>query len=59
MYFNNGNPDLYGIRGVKYIRCSHDDQVLHGDTLDAQNAILDEFITLNRMQLVDTFIDEA
>lgn len=59
MYFNNGNPDLYGVRVVKYIRCSHDDQVLHGDTLDAQNAILDEFITLNRMQLVDTFIDEA
>lgn len=59
MYFNNGNPDLYGVRVVKYIRCSHDDQVLHGDTLDAQNAILDEFIALNRMQLVDTFIDEA
>lgn len=59
MYFNNGNPDLYGLRAVKYIRCSHDDQVLHGDTLDAQNAILDEFITMNRMQLVDTFIDEA
>ena len=48
MYFNNGNPDLYGLRAVKYIRCSHDDQVLHGDTLDAQNAILDEFITMNR-----------
>lgn len=59
MYFNNGNPDLYGLRAVKYIRCSHDDQVLHGDTLDAQNTILDEFITMNRMQLVDTFIDEA
>ena len=59
MYFNNGNPDLYGLRAVKYIRCNHDDQVLHGDTLDAQNTILDEFITMNRMQLVDTFIDEA
>lgn len=59
MYFNNGNPDLYGIRVVKYIRCSHDDQVLHGDTLDAQSEILDEFIKLNRMQLVDTFVDEA
>lgn len=53
------NPDLVGVRVVKYIRCSHDDQVLHGDTLDAQNAILDDFIQMNHMILVDTFIDEA
>lgn len=52
-------PELFGLRVVKYIRCSHDDQVLHGDTLDAQNELLDEFILVNRMILVDTFIDEA
>lgn len=53
------DPRLYGMRVVKYIRCSHDDQVLSGDTLDAQDSILDEFIRANRMVLVDTFIDEA
>lgn len=53
------NPDLVGVRVVKYIRCSHEGQVLHGDTLEAQNLILDEFIATNKMVLVDTFIDEA
>lgn len=52
-------PELFGLRVVKYIRCSHDGQVLHGDTLEAQDALLDEFIKVNRMVLVDTFIDEA
>lgn len=58
-YFNKPNPDLVGVRVVKYIRCSHDDQVAHGDTLEAQNSILDEFIAANKMILVDTFVDEA
>lgn len=53
------NPDLVGVRVVKYIRCSHEGQVLHGDTLEAQNLILDEFIATNKMVLVDTFVDEA
>ena len=52
-------PELFGLRVVKYIRCSHDGQVLHGDTLEAQDALLDEFIKVNRMVLVDTFVDEA
>ena len=52
-------PELFGLRVVKYIRCSHDGQVLHGDTLEAQDSLLDEFIKVNRMVLVDTFIDEA
>ena len=52
-------PELFGLRVVKYIRCSHDGQVLHGDTLEAQDALLDEFIKVNRMVLIDTFIDEA
>lgn len=59
MSFFNPNPALFGVRVVKYIRCSHDDQVLHGDTLEAQEMILDEFINVNKMVLVDTFIDEA
>lgn len=59
MTFTQSCPELYGMRVVKYIRCSHDDQVLHGDTLDAQNEILDDFIQKNRLTLVDTFIDEA
>lgn len=58
-YFNKPNPDLVGVRVVKYIRCSHDDQVSHGDTLEAQSSILDEFISANKMILVDTFADEA
>lgn len=52
-------PELFGKRVGKYIRCSHDGQVLHGDTLEAQNALLDEFIAVNHMILVDTFVDEA
>ena len=52
-------PELFGLRVCKYIRCSHDGQVLHGDTLEAQDALLDEFIKVNRMVLVDAFIDEA
>ena len=59
MSYFNFNPDLVGVRVVKYIRCSHEGQVLHGDTLEAQNLILDEFIVTNKMVLVDTFIDEA
>lgn len=57
--YSGSNPELYGLRVVKYIRCSHDNQVLHGDTLEAQNEILDDFIKRNRLKLVDTFIDEA
>lgn len=59
MTFTQSCPELYGMRVVKYIRCSHDDQVLHGDTLDAQNEILDDFIQKNHLVLVDTFVDEA
>lgn len=59
MSYCNFNPDLVGVRVVKYIRCSHEGQVLHGDTLEAQNLILDEFIVTNKMVLVDTFVDEA
>lgn len=59
MSYFNFNPDLVGVRVVKYIRCSHEGQVLHGDTLEAQNLILDEFIATNKMVLVDTFVDEA
>ena len=59
MYYTQSMPELYGMRVVKYIRCSHDDQVLHGDTLEAQNEILDDFILRNHLVLVDTFVDEA
>lgn len=52
-------PELFGLRVVKYIRCSHDGQVEHGETLEAQDLILDEFIHVNHMILVDTFVDEA
>ena len=59
MYMTQSAPELYGVRVVKYIRCSHDDQVLHGATLEAQNEILDDFIARNHCVLIDTFIDEA
>ena len=57
MYMTQSVPELYGVRVVKYIRCSHGDQVLHGDTLEAQNEILDDFIARNHCVLIDTFID--
>lgn len=57
--YSGSNPELYGLRVVKYIRCSHDEQVLHGDTLEAQNETLDDFIQRNRLKLIDTFVDEA
>lgn len=53
------NTELFGLPVAKYIRCSHENQVLHGDTLEAQNEILDDFIKRNHLKLVDTFIDEA
>lgn len=59
MMLFRANPELCGLRVVKYVRCSHEGQVLHGDTLEAQNEILDEFIVQNKMILVDTFVDEA
>lgn len=59
MSFFTPNPSLFGLRVVKYIRCSHEDQARTGETLDAQNMILDEFIRVNKMILVDTFVDEA
>lgn len=58
-YYSQSCPELLGMRVVKYIRCSHDDQVLHGDTLEAQNEILDDFVLKNHLILVDTFVDEA
>ena len=51
MSFFTPNPQLFGLRVVKYIRCSHDDQVLHGDTLEAQDLILEDFIKVNRMKI--------
>lgn len=59
MYYTQSSPELYGMRCVKYIRCSHEDQVQHGDTLEAQDEILDDFIKKNKLVLVDTFVDEA
>lgn len=59
MSFFTPNPALFGMRVAKYIRCSHEDQVLHGDTLEAQDMILNDFIRVNKMVLVDTFVDEA
>ena len=59
MFYTQSCPELYGMRVCKYIRCSHDDQVMHGDTLEAQNEILDDFIKKNHLVLVDTFVDEA
>lgn len=59
MFYTQSCPELYGMRVAKYIRCSHDDQVAHGDTLEAQNEILDDFIIKNHLVLVDTFVDEA
>lgn len=58
-FYTQSCPELYGMRVAKYIRCSHDDQVAHGDTLEAQNEILDDFILKNHLILVDTFVDEA
>lgn len=52
-------PELFGMRVVKYIRCSREDQVIHGETLEAQSSLLDEFIEVNKLILVDTFVDEA
>ena len=46
-------PELFGLRVVKYIRCSHDGQVLHGDTLEAQDALLDEFCLLYTSDAAD------
>lgn len=59
MLYTQVMPELFGMRVVKYIRCSHDDQVTNGDTLDAQNEILDDFILRNHLVFVDTFVDEA
>lgn len=59
MLYSQSMPELRGLRCAKYIRCSHEDQVLHGDTLEAQDEILDDFIMRNHLVLVDTFIDEA
>lgn len=59
MFYTQSCPELYGMRVVKYIRCSHDDQVAHGDTLEAQNEILDDFVLKNHLVLIDTFVDEA
>lgn len=59
MFYTQSCPELCGMRVCKYIRCSHDDQVMRGDTLEAQNEILDDFIQKNHLVLVDTFVDEA
>ena len=58
MSFFTPNPQLFGLRVVKYIRCSHDDQVLHGDTLEAQDLILEDFIKVNRKRSIGgTLVD--
>lgn len=59
MSYSRFNSHLVGMRVAKYIRCSHPGQVKEGETLEAQNQILDDFIATNKMTLVDTFVDEA
>ncbi len=53
------DPSLHGVRVAKYIRCSSERQARDGETLEAQEQILDEFIAANHCVLVDTFIDEG
>lgn len=51
--------DLFGKRVAAYIRVSHDEQVKHGLSLDAQRENLESFIKDNNMKLVDFYVDEG
>ena len=50
---------IAGLRTGAYIRVSHEEQVKHGYSLDAQRENLEQFIKENRLKLVDFYMDEG
>lgn len=55
----NRFENIAGLRVGAYIRVSHDEQVKHGYSLDAQRENLQNFIKENHLQLVDFYEDEG
>jgi len=47
------------IRAALYIRVSHDEQVLHGLSLEAQEATLKEYAKAKGYTIIDTYADEG
>ena len=47
------------IRAALYIRVSHDEQVLHGLSLEAQEATLKEYAQNKGYTIIDTYADEG
>ncbi len=47
------------LRAALYIRVSHDEQVLHGYSLEAQQEALTKYAQENNLHIVDYYIDEG
>lgn len=59
MVNRNRFEHIAGLRTGAYIRVSHEEQVKHGYSLDAQRENLEQFIKENRLKLVDFYVDEG
>lgn len=59
MVNRNRFEHIAGLRTGAYIRVSHEEQVKHGYSLDAQRENLEQFIKENRLKLVDFYMDEG
>lgn len=53
------NRTRHKTRVALYIRVSHEDQVLHGYSLDAQREALIEYAEKHDMEIVDIYVDEG
>jgi len=47
------------LRAALYIRVSHEEQVLHGYSIEAQRQALTEYVQKNDMHIVDYYVDEG
>ena len=56
MTFTHNNKDKI-LRAACYVRCSHEEQVLHGFTIEAQTAALKEHCEKEQYKIVDFYID--
>lgn len=57
--FLNHYPTISYKRAALYIRCSTEEQVLNGDTIETQKEVLTEFAKMHNLKIVDYYIDEG
>lgn len=57
--FLNHYPTITYKRAALYIRCSTEEQVLNGDTIETQKEVLTEFAKMHNLKIIDFYVDEG